>query len=226
MVEVRDVIGVIEHITSMSTKDGIAKRTGNKFTTFNVGVKLDDDTWHNISEFKEEKVIDKLKSTELDRDFEPGDQVKIYEESKDGQYWNIKAMVALEAEATPALKKLEELEKDAPMQVEEIDMSGIEINYNEGKKEILAEEEKEKPKPKDKATISDYKIAEANKYSLGMALNNAAVILAGYSKKLEIGDLKLTEGLPVDKLIDEVYPLLVDRLYEYNLKVRKEKLGY
>ena len=211
MVEVKDVTGVIAQISGLTTKEVTSKKDGKKYKLFSIGILLDDDeSWHNISGFKQDKVEEVLKSIDLDRNFEPGDQVKIYEESKDNQFWSIKAITSIGP-------KEEYLEEPAPVKkLEELDMSNIEVD---SEPKVTAEKAESK-------TVSDYKIAEANKFSLGMALNNAAVILAGYSKKIEIGDLKLTEGLPVDKLIDEIYPLLVNKLYDYNVKIRKEKLGY
>ena len=59
-------------------------------------------------------------------------------------------------------------------------------------------------------TVQDYKIEQADKFSLGMAINNAAVIAAknsvGYSRE----DMKT----------------LILNLFELYKEVRKEEFGY
>jgi len=57
-------------------------------------------------------------------------------------------------------------------------------------------------------TVQDYKIAEANKYSLGMAINNAAVLAAN----------KVWN--------DKGMKALILRLFELYKEIRKEELGY
>ena len=51
-----------------------------------------------------------------------------------------------------------------------------------------------------------------------MAINNAATILAATISKME--------NVKADEVIDEVYPLLVAKLYEKTLEIRKERLGF
>lgn len=206
--QVRDVIGTIDQISQVKPKEITAKKDGKKYTTFNIGIKFQDGSWHNISEFEEDKLVDKMKNSITDQNFAIGDHVKIYETSKDGKYWNVKAIVMMEPESAPTPVK------EAP-KVEEIDLSGV------GDTKAIPETEEIKaevvPK-KDMAKVSDYKIAEANKYSLGMALNNAATILSGNWVDLS--------GKNLNSVIDEFYPLLVNKLYDFNVKIRKEKLGY
>ena len=59
-------------------------------------------------------------------------------------------------------------------------------------------------------TVQDYKIEQADKFSLGMAINNAAIIAAknsvGYSRE----DMKT----------------LILNLFELYKEIRKEELGY
>jgi len=59
-------------------------------------------------------------------------------------------------------------------------------------------------------TVQDYKIAEANKYSLGMAINNAAVIAAKNINGYDREDMKK----------------LIKNLFELYKEIRKEELGY
>lgn len=59
-------------------------------------------------------------------------------------------------------------------------------------------------------TVQDYKIEQADRFSLGMAINNAAVIMAKNSSGYSREDMK---GL-------------IKRLFELYKEIRKEKLGY
>ena len=59
-------------------------------------------------------------------------------------------------------------------------------------------------------TVHDYKVAEANRYSLGMAINNAAVIAAGTHKAYSKNEMKA----------------LIRGLFELYKEIRKEELGY
>jgi len=203
MVEVRDFTGVIAQISGLTTKSVTSKKDGKKYVLYNIGVKLDEGSWHNISGFKQEKVEEVLKSTDLNRAYEPGDQVKIYEESKDNQFWQIKAIVSI-AEKEP------ESAPDEIIKVEEIDMSDIEVDHSEPK--VVAE------KPESKTAVSDYKTAEANKFSLGMAINCSAVLLAA--------EIRNNKDIKVNDLFPEAYPTLVKKLYQENIELRKELLGY
>jgi len=198
---VRDVVGVISRITTLSEKEIISKKDGKKYKLFNIGILLDDDeTWHNISGFNQAKAEEVLKSTDLNRVFEPGDQVKIYEESKDGQFWSIKAITAL--------NKPEPSAKEETLKLEEIDLSDIEVDYSEPKADPV----------KAKATVSDYKIMEANKFSLGMAINCSAVLLGA--------EIRNNKDIKANDLLPEAYPTLVKKLYQKNIELRKELLGY
>jgi len=59
-------------------------------------------------------------------------------------------------------------------------------------------------------TVHDYKIEQADKFSLGMAINNAAVLVAGGT-------------VPYDKA--EMKSLIL-KLFELYKEIRKEELGY
>ena len=207
MVEVKDVTGVIAQVSGITTKEVTSKKDGKKYILYNIGLKLDDETWHNISGFNQAKAEEVLKSTDLNRVFEPGDQVKIYEESKDGQFWSIKAITALNKEPAP---------KESALKIEEIDLSDIEVDYSEPETAIKSEPKAvEKPEPK---TVSDYKISEANKFSLGMAINCSAVLLGA--------EIRNNKDIKVNDLLPEAYPTLVKKLYQKNIELRKELLGY
>jgi len=60
-------------------------------------------------------------------------------------------------------------------------------------------------------TVQDYKVEQADRFSLGMAINNAAVIAPGnyraYSSREEMKDL-------------------IKNLFELYKEIRKEELGY
>jgi len=57
-------------------------------------------------------------------------------------------------------------------------------------------------------TVQDYKIEQADKYSLGMAINNAAVLAANKAWN------------------DEGMKALILRLFKLYKEIRKEELGY
>jgi len=59
-------------------------------------------------------------------------------------------------------------------------------------------------------TVQDYKIEQADKFSLGMAINNAAVISAGMGKAHSKNEMKA----------------LILGLFELYKEIRKEELGY
>ena len=59
-------------------------------------------------------------------------------------------------------------------------------------------------------TVQDYKIADADKYTLGMAINNAAVIVAGTKKNWDDTEMKA----------------LISRLFALYKEIRQETLGY
>jgi len=200
MVEVKDVTGVIAQVSGLTTKEVTSKKDNKTYVLYNIGIKLDDETWHNISGFNQAKVEEVLKSIDLNRVFEPGDQVKIYEESKDGQFWSIKAITALNKEPAPSTEILK---------IEEIDLSDIEVDYSEPKAAIEKTESK---------TVSEYKISEANKFSLGMAINCSVVLLAA--------EIRNNKDIKVNDLLPEAYPTLVKKLYQKNIELRKELLGY
>jgi len=61
---------------------------------------------------------------------------------------------------------------------------------------------------KNSKTVQDYKIKQADKYSLGMAINNAAVISA--NKYFDRAEMKAQ----------------IEILFELYKEIRKEKLGY
>jgi len=204
---VRDVIGVIAQVTGINQKMIKSKKDGKEYALFNVGIRLDDDSWHNVSGFKEEKVLEVLDSQKLARKYQPGDYVKIYEDSKDGKFWNIKAIVAMDgvaqaAPAQPVSAPTREFEPEPAPYTEEVDMRDA----------------VESAQPKDIKKVTDFKIQEGNMYLFGQCLNNAAVILTTMITKME--------DVEADKIIEEVYPVLVENLYLTGQKLREKILGY
>ncbi len=59
-------------------------------------------------------------------------------------------------------------------------------------------------------TVHDYKVEQADRFSLGMAINNAAVIAAGTHKAYSKNEMKA----------------LIKGLFELYKEIRKEELGY
>jgi len=59
-------------------------------------------------------------------------------------------------------------------------------------------------------TVHDYKVEQADRFSLGMAINNAAVIAAGTHKAYSKNEMKA----------------LIKSLFELYKEIRKEELGY
>ena len=62
----------------------------------------------------------------------------------------------------------------------------------------------------EKTTVEKYKIENADKYSLGMAINNAAVMSAGSGKAFSKMEMKA----------------LIKGLFELYKEIGKEELGY
>lgn len=71
-------------------------------------------------------------------------------------------------------------------------------------------EEIKNPEKKDVSTVTKYKIQEAERYYLGMAINNAAVISVGTGKAYSSSEMKA----------------LIKGLFELYKEIRKEELGY
>jgi len=62
-------------------------------------------------------------------------------------------------------------------------------------------------------TVHDYKIEQADRFSLGMAINNAAILRAGYT----------FDRIHLEK---ESMKALIKDLFELYKEIRKEELGY
>jgi hypothetical protein len=207
--KVRDVVGKIIAITQVTEKELTIKqgpKAGTQFKLYQIGVRIDEgkgnESWHNISAPSELKAIEVLQSQALKRVYQIGDEVKIYEESRDEKYWNVVSIVATGQSSLP--------EATAPKVTEE----SVEPNK---KVEIKADAAVSHPPVKDEKTVSDYKIADADKYELGMAKNGAALILAAGFKGMDASNYKF---------IDQEYPVLVKKLFEHGKKLRQEILGY
>jgi len=206
--KVRDVIGKILAITQISEKDLVIKQgpnAGKPFKLYQIGVRLDEgkgnESWHNISAPSEAKAIEVLQSVALKRAYQLGDNVKIYEESRDERYWNVVSIVAMGQSSLP-----ETTEEQVVLPTE-----------GQKKVEIPATAAVVAPPAKDEKTVSDYKIADADKYELGMAKNAAATILAQ--------EFQNTDATKYKILLQE-YDVLVRLMFEHGKKIRQEILGY
>ena len=87
MTEVKDNVGIIEVISSVKEKEISWNKAGKQETAtiYEIGIKLGDGSWHNISGGSPAKAEAVLKDSARDNtDFVVGDEVKIYSEDKKG----------------------------------------------------------------------------------------------------------------------------------------------
>lgn len=98
--------------------------------------------------------------------------------------------------------------------VEDVDVSN----------EPAAQEKLESPR-KDFATVDKFREADADKYEIGMAKNNAAIII---SELVGDSDVQEKNGeISFNwKKYEKAYADLVNALYENGKRIRNEKLGY
>jgi hypothetical protein len=89
----KEIQGKIQKITAPASKT-FAKRTGGTFTIWSIGINVNGE-WHNIKADSEGSAKQFLFSTKLNRQFNVGDEVRIYLQAEDeqGKYWKIKAIV-------------------------------------------------------------------------------------------------------------------------------------
>ena len=229
--QVKDVEGVIKRITQPSSKEFDIKhgpKKGGKFTSWSIGILLDND-WYNIKATDEAKVLEYLYGTTINRNYQIGDEVKIYLESEDdaGKYWRITSIVPLSPMDDVPVEKV----GDNPYETEE-----------EKKMVKTKEEVKEKPQAtqatqptpvsgttagtenKDLPSVTDYKSVEADKYELGMAKQNAALLLGAMIQNQAPSSIDSLKEVIVQN--GDYYDKLTTALFNRSKKVRKQILGY
>jgi len=209
---IKDVVGIIKRITQPKDKE-YPKKDGTKFTIWSVGIQLDNDEWYNAKAGKEENVRSMMFCKEKERDYAVGDAIKMYLEQEDdaGKYWKIVTI--------------------SPIGVPGEEMIGDPVAESE---KILAEADKEPspttteatptPEPKkDMAKVVNFKEQEADKYELGMAKNNSAII---FSHMMEGLNLSVEGKKDFIKNGLDYYDKLVITLFKRGKKQRKVILGY
>jgi len=95
--KLNDVVGIIKKITLPTSKNFKIKsgpKKGQDFTIWSIGVQIGNN-WYNIKGDSEQKVTDCLKSIQLNRPYNVGDEVKLFLEAEDdaGKYWKIISIV-------------------------------------------------------------------------------------------------------------------------------------
>jgi len=211
-----DVVGVIKRITDAHSKDFTGKK--GPFTVWSIGILMDNGEWYNIKAFEKQKAEALLQSDQLKRSWKVGDEVKMFLEAEDdaAKYWKIVSI----APSSP----MDEVEVEDIVDAEETDHAENANAKAVEEKVITPEEKKEmddKKPVKDMKKVSDYKSTEADKYELGMAKNNAAIIFAAM---IPTGDpVKAKEFIKEEA---KYYTTLTKALYEKGRMLREELLGY
>lgn len=190
--QVNDVIGVLEYIKDVEEKpiSWKDKKTGEakKAVLFVIGLKLNE-KWYNIEANSKAKAEEVLKKLDSEESFKAGDSVKLYLEDKKGEgFWKVVSIVA--QEKIP-------LSDDALIK----------------KGEDLLDKKEEKPSVPPKGSVENYKSQQADVFELGMAKNNAAVLMSG-----DIG------GAASPRFKE--YWDIVNKLFREGKEKRKELLGY
>jgi hypothetical protein len=237
---VKDVQGIIKKITLPVSKTFMAKKgknAGNEFTVWSIGVMLDDGNYYNIKGNSEEAVLKYLYCEKFTRNYALGDEVKIYLEAEDQEekYWRIASIVPLNPmDNVPVEDIVDEEEYIGENEVEEEPdkkyhvEAGVNFTKQETKKiettaTIAAPQTPaiEEQKAKDMKKVIDFKTLDADKYELGMAKNNAAILMSGLlqGKTLDQAKTFLKEN-------GEYYDKLVLALFERGKKLREQVLGY
>lgn len=211
--QIKDVAGKIVQIAQVTSKDFTAQKGPNKgknFTIFSLGLKLDNGEWYNIKANSESKISDMMNCQKLNRLFKVGDEIKMYLESEDmeGKYWKITSikMDTMEVEEeyiedeTPAKPVTQKLAPAVPAKTPE---------------EIAKDKEDRQ------VAVDKFKSADADKYELGMAKNNAAVIFAAM--------VPTDEGRDYAKWFKEnfeMYDKITESLFSRGKALRSKHLGY
>lgn len=94
----KDVTGIIKKITLPASKEFKVKsgpKAGKDFIVWSIGIQMIDNEWYNIKGDTQEKVTADLKSVQLNRNYQIGDEVKLFLEAEDnaGKYWKIISIV-------------------------------------------------------------------------------------------------------------------------------------
>lgn len=137
-----DVVGIIKKITLPASKTFKIKtgpKTGQDFTVWSIGIQIENN-WYNIKGDSQEKVMNGLKSVQLNRDYNIGDEVKMFLEAEDaaGKYWKIISIVPHNPTDDVVVEEIEEVSDDNP-QVGETD-SGVPTGASPGVDKALIKE--------------------------------------------------------------------------------------
>ena len=127
--QVTDFSGTISRISDVREKKVTSKKDNKEYTFYELGVLLDSggstgENWYNASASSEAKAKTYLHCQKLDRDYQVGDKVKIYLESKEGKYWRITSIVLLESAPNSAESNGED-ESSIPEEMIEENTSSI-----------------------------------------------------------------------------------------------------
>jgi hypothetical protein len=243
--EIKDVVGKIAQITAITSKDFTAhkgKNAGKKFTIYSLGIKMDDGNWYNIKANSEDKINEMMLNTATQQLYKVGQEIKIYLEAEDeeGKYWKISSM-----KLNNPMDSVEEefIEDDAgyddPQEELVADPKPVSKMTGQGPTSAQLKGIKETPKlapavpaktPEEKAKEQEvrenaalkFKEEDSDKYELGMAKNNAAVIFAATIPS----DFNPEDHAGWFKNNFDLYDKIVESLYSRGKTLRKKHLGY
>jgi len=241
--KIKDVVGAIKRITEARSKEFHSSK--GPFTIWSIGVLMDNGDWYNIKANDKAKAESYLVCDAWKRNYKVNDEVKLFLEAEDDEakYWRIVSIVPhsptddvkvemvgepeepKEKEPKPTEEELEEATKEAD---KKFNVKPLESPKKEEPKktELTPEQTKRLETEADKVTktVKDFKGSEADKYELGMAKNNAAIIFAAM---LDVSGVKNTkEAQEWLKAESEYYDKLVIALYEKGRLLRRQLLGY
>jgi hypothetical protein len=107
----KEITGKISKITKPASKT-FTKHDGTFFTIWSIGLNVNSE-WYNIKSDSSEGTKQFLFSSKLNREFQPGDDVRIFlqPEDKQGKYWKIKAIVPYSPTDDVPVEEIEEAPK-------------------------------------------------------------------------------------------------------------------
>ena len=112
---VNDVIGIIKKITIPASKTfpiKVGPKAGQGFTVWSIGIQIESN-WYNIKGNSEAMVTSYLNSIQLNRNYQIGDEVKLFLEAEDaaGKYWKIISIVSHNQTNDVPVEEIEDTEK-------------------------------------------------------------------------------------------------------------------
>ena len=215
----KHITGTIQRITEPKPKEFTKKKDGEKFTIYSIGIMLNNEEWYNIKANTPEKAEEHLTTEE--GTITEGDEVTLYleAEDKEGKYWKITSITLEKSEKEEKASDKEGVEGEQ-VELTEEKLEETESGTPKGKshvpkaltpKDIQPNKEEKKKPEKDMGIVEDFKTKEADKYELGMAKNNAAIIISSL----------ITAAGPDGKFSLEVWEDITEILYEAGKKIRK-----